>query len=262
MNLDPTREAASIDLTAEAASLAPALPVLPALRASALSTWRGRMKNEYSSSRVFEGLASQMERAGMAPELVAEVRGFAEEERRHGVMCGAVVEALGGCARTSWRDEGAFPEHLDARSPLEAVLRNLISVCCLSETVAVALIGAERMEMPEGELRELLTRIYADEVGHARFGWRVLEGLSADLDDEIRGRLGLYLRVAFAHLEEHELAHLPASVVAPEGGEALGLCSGADARALFFDTVTEVIVPGLARHGLPARRAWEERTRV
>jgi len=36
----------------------------------------------------------------------------------------------------------------------------------------------------------------------------------------------------------------------------LGLCSGADARRLFLDTVEQVIVPGLERQGIPARRAW------
>ena len=35
-----------------------------------------------------------------------------------------------------------------------------------------------------------------------------------------------------------------------------GLCSGSDARDLFFDTVTSVIVPGLEAHGIPAARAW------
>ena len=53
----------------------------------------------------------------------------------------------------------------------------MLSICCLSETVAVSLIGAERIEMPDGELRELLTKIYADEVrpDHCRAGatsWR------------------------------------------------------------------------------------------
>ncbi|HVH43455.1 MAG TPA: hypothetical protein VM925_13970 [Labilithrix sp.] len=65
--------------------------------------------------------------------------------------------------------------------------------------------------MPDGELKELLTRIYADEVGHSRFGWRTLGRLAPTLDDGTKQRLGDYLEVAFAHLVEHELAHLPVS---------------------------------------------------
>jgi len=134
----------------------------------------------------------------------------------------------------------------------------LSSVSCLSETVAVALIGAERFEMPEGALRDLLTRIWADEVGHARFGWRLL-ARAAPFDADARARLGAYLAVAFAALESHELAHLPDASRPPPEGAALGLCNGADARILFYETVTEVIVPSLERAGLPAARAWEAR---
>ena len=39
--------------------------------------------------------------------------------------------------------------------------------------VAVALIGAERMEMPDGELRDLLTGIWSDEVGHWKLAGRL-----------------------------------------------------------------------------------------
>ncbi len=55
---------------------------------------------------------------------------------------------------------------------------------------------------------------------------------------------------------EHELAHLPVASEPPPEGAALGLCSGKDARALFFDTIEQVIIPGLEAHGIPARRAW------
>ncbi len=246
----------TLDLRDPARALAPSIPALPHLREAAIATWRGRMINEHGSARVFVGLAAQLAAAGL-DDLVDEVLGFANEERRHGVLCGAVVEALGGEALAEIEDGDAFPEHDDALTPLEAALRNMLSVCCLSETVAVSLIGAERIEMPPGELRDLLTRIYADEVGHSRFGWRTLARVAPSLDRGTKERLGDYLEVAFDHLVEHELAHLPLASEPPPDGVAYGLCSGADARALFFDTVEQVIVPGLERHGIPARRAWE-----
>ncbi|MBI4955914.1 MAG: ferritin-like domain-containing protein [Myxococcales bacterium] len=247
-----------MDLRAEARRLAPELPALPQLRAMARETWRGRMVNEHSSAAVFEGLARQLGAAGLEPESVAACRAFADEERRHGVLCGAVVEALGGEARFEPRRDPAFPEHEDA-PPAEAALRNLLSISCLSETVAVALIGAERLEMPAGPLRALLTRIYADEVGHARFGWVLAPRLVAALDAAGRERTGAYLAVALAALERHELAHLNPHAAPPPEGAAYGLCNGRDARALFHATVCEVIVPGLERLGLPARAAWQER---
>jgi hypothetical protein len=245
-----------LDLRDAARRLRPEVPSLPHLQKAAIGTWRGRMINEHSSARVFDGLAEQFRAAGVSSEVVAEVRGFADEERRHGVLCGAVVEALGGEAYAEIAEGEEFPAHEDAGSPLEAAVRNMLSICCLSETVAVSLIGAERLEMPSGELRDLLTGIYADEVGHSRFGWRMLGTLAPQLDAATKERLGDYLEVAFASLVEHELAHLPEASQPPPEGAELGLCSGSDARRLFLDTVEHVIVPGLEHHGIPARRAW------
>jgi hypothetical protein len=248
---------ATLDLRDAARQFMPHVVDMPHLRESAIGTWTGRMINEHSSARVFEGLAKQFAEAGVH-DVVNEVRGFASEERRHGVLCGAVVEALGGQACAEIPDGDLYPEHADAKGgALEGALRNMLSICCLSETVAVSLIGAERIEMPEGELRELLTTIYADEVGHSRFGWRTLGRLAPTLDADLKDRLGDYLEVAFDHLVEHELGHLPESSQPPPEGVALGLCSGPDARKLFFDTVEHVIVPGLEVHGIPARRAWD-----
>ena len=236
---------AVLDLRDAACAAMPEIGDVPeAHRASAVLTWRARMINEYASSEVFEELGRQL-RSAIDPALGDECAVFAEEERRHGVLCGAVVEACGGEARAPIPSRPPFPRHPDA-PPRAAALRNLIHVSCMSETVAVSLIGAERLEMPDGPLRELLSRIYADEVGHARFGWRLLERIADDLDDAERTAVERYLPAAFEHLEAHELLHLPRRP-APEGGAALGLCSGLDARELLADTIEEVIRPGLAR---------------
>ncbi|MEQ9321278.1 MAG: hypothetical protein RIF41_19095, partial [Polyangiaceae bacterium] len=181
--------------------------------------------------------------------------------RQHGILCGAVVEAAGGEARATAVQVDPYPRHDDV-APIEAVLRNVISVCCLSETAAVALIGAERLRMEPGPLRDLMSRIYGDEVGHARFGWRLVAELVPTLAPDARERLSAYLAIAFAHLEAHELAHLPASYDPPEEGHALGLCRGRDARRLLYDAIDEVMIPGLERVGLSARRAFDLRHRA
>lgn len=250
----------TLDLREQARQKLPAVPNLPHLTEAAIGTWRGRMQNEYSSATVFEGLARQLEAANWDAADIEECKGFAAEERRHGVLCGSVVVALGGEALGVYTQQYEFPEHADAPTRLEAAARNMLSISCLSETVAVALIGAEREEMPEGELKELLTGIWADEVGHSRFGWRLMGRIVEKLDVAARARLNLYLRVAFAHLETHELSHLPMSSNPPPEGAALGLCSGPDARTLFFATIENAIIPGLAAIGLDAKTAWDTRT--
>ncbi len=257
------------DLRKDSRALMPEVPAVPHLEQAGIATWTGRMINEYSSAIVFEGLARQLEGAGMDDETVRACAEFANEERRHGVLCGAVVEALGGTAVFVAPVQDEFPEHGDV-SRAEAALRNVISISCMSETIAVSLIGAERLEMPEGALRELLTSIYADEVGHARFGWRLVPRLIELLERDAQAlgsdgwceRLAEYLAIAFDALETHELAHLNPHAAPPAEGACLGLCNGSDARSLFYSTVTDVIVPGLEQFGLPAADAWARRSEV
>ena len=158
---------------------------IPHLRQAAIDTWKARMVNEYGSANVFEGLYKQLQPLGVIPNDIDRLLDFAADERRHGVLCGSVVEALGGEARAPALPVIPFPEHPDADA-LEAGIRNLLSISCLSETVAVSLIGAERLEMPEGELRSLLTTIYADECAHANFGWRLLGELLQNGDSGLQ----------------------------------------------------------------------------
>ncbi len=124
----------------------------------------------------------------------------------------------------------------------------------------MSLIGAERLEMPDGPLRDVLTRIYADEVGHARFGWRIVNEEVPKLSADARGRLGLYLRVAFAHLERHELAHLPENVCPPPEGAALGLCSGPRRTRPLLRDARRGHRSAVEAAGLEAGRAYRTRS--
>lgn len=249
--------ASLLDLRADARDRRPAIVVPPALAPAVIATWRARMVNEHGSSHVFTQLADQLAALGWTDD-AAEAHSFAAEEREHGRLCGAVVEAAGGEALAHAAPPQALPPHADT-TPRAAALRNLVSICCLSETVAVALIGAERLLMPEGPLRELLAQILADEVGHARFGWRLLAREAATLRPDEHAALTRYLPVALAHLEAHELAHLPVAARWPDDAAHYGLCDGGDARSLFQDTIDQVILPGLEAHGLPAVSAWKAR---
>lgn len=227
-------------------------------REAAIGTWKGRMVNEHVSARVFAALLPQLMRAGISAARQAQVAEMIADELRHARMCAAVVTALGGEPVAPLPPLDDVPTHDDA-SPLEAVLRNVLSISCLSETVAVALIDEERL-VTTGAAADTAKRILADEVQHARFGWTLLEELQPRIDDELRARLGRYLQVAFAHLEAHELSHLPPKPAPSTEAEAVGVCDGRSARELFYACVTDVIVPGLEKQGLPAARAWRERT--
>lgn len=223
------------------------------LRLSAIPTWLGRMRNEHGSSRVFQAMSEHAHSLGYS-EFAQELATFAEEEIRHGVLCGAIATALGGTALTEALPQAQYPLHSDAKSSLESLLRNVVSVSCMSETVAVALIGAEleamKETMPDAPITLILEQIWADEIGHSRVGWRFLHVHAAQLEEESRLSLCAYVTHALNQLEEHELAHLPLNASPPPGGARYGLCSGAEARILLHATVEQVILPSLALAGL------------
>ncbi len=240
-----------LDLTRQAAATGFALPadlgLTDADREAAIATWHGRMVNEHISARVFAGLVPQMMAAEVDASATAEVARMIGEELRHGVQCASVVHALGGTAIAELPPLPPVPLHPEV-PPLEGFVRNILSVSCLSETVAVALIGRERLE--HGLV------ILADEVGHARFGWRMLDDQVPKLDAAARERLGDYLITAFVHFRDHELLHLPEVAPPSARAEAIGVCDGRSARRLFTDTVERIIVPGLEKRGLPGGAAW------
>ena len=253
---------ALLDLTAEARAVGLHPETWPELDpdtlAVARSTWRGRMVNEHISAQVFAGLVPQLMRAGVAAARQAAVAGMIAEEMHHARLCAAVLAGLGELPRAELPELAAMPRHEDC-SALEGLLRNVLSVSCLSETVAVALIQAERQEIEVPEIAEILRQILGDEVRHARFGWTLLEELGPDLDPALRERLGDYLAVAFAHLETHEIAHLAPGPSPSAAAAMYGVCDGNEARHVFYATVTDVIVPQLEAQGLPAARAWAQR---
>jgi hypothetical protein len=248
-----------LDLRREAARDPLLLPGIEALddeeRAQAVGNWRERMASEHVSARVFAALVPQLMRAGAARRQLVAVSAMIGQELEHALLCARVLAALGSEAVAPLPALAAVPEHLDA-PPLEALLRNVISISCCSETVAVALVATEREQAACPALRELLEQILADEVKHARFGWKLLEEVGPALDRDLRRRLGVYLEVVFAHQLEF---HAPFLAMPAASDRALGYGAphGPSNWQCFVETMTEVTVPGLQRVGLPARAAWD-----
>ncbi len=224
-------------------------------RAAAVASWKERMVSEYVSARVFAALVPQAMAAGIDYADVSRLSAMVAQEIDHAELCARVLRTLGANPQVLLPDDlPAVPLHDDAE-PLEALVRNVISVSCCSETVAVALVGAERELAATPQLAGLLSQILADEVGHARFGWRLLADLAPRLDARLRVRLSAYLVAAF----RHQLAfHAPFLTLPPttESALAIGAPDGASSFRIFVQTMETVTVPGLERLGLEATRAW------
>jgi hypothetical protein len=230
----------------------------PAEQSAALGTWRGRMVNEHRSAQVWAALLPQAMRAALPAAILRGLPAAASDELRHAEQCASVVAALGGMPLSPLAPFEDLPAHEDV-GPQEAFLRNILSVGCLSETIAVALIRAEHAEAEGGPLAGLLAQILADEVAHARLGWTCLGTLVPRLDAASKARTQAYLAVALAHQIAHELPLLPLRATPPSRNlRTAGVCEGGEARALFFATIEEAILPRLAEAGFDAQTAWSE----
>jgi hypothetical protein len=225
--------------------------------ASARNNWTLRMASEHASARVFGALLAQMMRAGLPASEIHRVAQMAQQELDHGVLCARVLRALGAHAIAELPELEEVPDHGEV-SPLEAVLRNVISIGCCSETVAVALVATEREQAGPPALREVLDRILRDEVRHARFGWRLMT--TTALDRGLKDGLSEYLHDVFAHQIRFHAPFLEMPCAA-EAGLAIGAPHGRSNWAVFLATMNEIVVPGLERCGLGARSAWDEVSR-
>jgi hypothetical protein len=218
----------------------------------AAASWRARMVSEYVSSRVFATLSSQALAAGLSHRVVEELARMCGEEIDHARRCARVVAAFDETPVAPLPKLPPVPLHEDA-APLEALLRNVVSVSCCSETTAVALVGAEHALAGTEDLKKELERILADEVGHARIGWRMLD--DAPIDDALRARLGAWLATCFAHQIDHHRGSLAMPAVSA-AALAVGAPDGPANFELFVATMESVTVPGLEARGFAAERAW------
>lgn len=225
-------------------------------RAAVGASWKERMVSEYVSARVFAALVPQAMAAKVAYADVSRLSEMIAQEIEHAELCARVLRTLEDEPYAALPgDLQAVPHHADAE-PLEALVRNVISVSCCSETVAVALVGTERELAATPELETLLTQILSDEVGHARFGWRLIEDLSPRFNSALRARLSGYLVGVFRHQLSIHTPFLTLPTVS-DRAMSVGAPDGASSFRIFIETMTRVTIPGLDRLGIEATRAWD-----
>jgi hypothetical protein len=228
----------------------------PEEREQVIQSWRSRMVSEHASARVFAALVPQLMRAGAARSHIAQVSAMVGQELEHGLLCARVLAGFGEEAAAPMRDLPDVPLHEDA-TPLEAVLRNVISISCASETVAVALVADEHEIAGSPDLARVLRTILADEVKHSRFGWRLLKDAAPELGADERERLDAYLVDMFEHQIDFHAGFLRMPN-ASERAAAVGAPRGEAGFRTFVDVIEQVTVPGLERHGFAARAAWSQ----
>ncbi len=228
----------------------------------ARDNWRHRMRQEHHSSAVFAGMLPQMIAANASADLKMCALRSSLDELRHAVLCGQVVRYLGGDPSV---EAPLLPAPIADHPGIawhEKVVRNLLFVGCISETIAVAVLSDERDHARDPHIEDVLRQLAGDESLHARIGWIHLRAAWPTLDDEARARTNEYLAVALAYYERSVLdatrdAHVDDEVLAQ--ARALGFAHGPACREIIYAAIDAVVVPQLDAIGLDGTGAWKNR---
>lgn len=214
----------------------------------AARVWEDRRRVELEAAARFERLARELARHGAAAPVVALTEQASADEHRHAEQCAALVHHFGGetLAAPAIDLRPAAPRGL---SPKEQLLYEVVALCCVTETLSVALLGALSERATDPFARQTMHAILKDEVDHARIGWAHLADARArGARDVVGPHLPAILRATveeelFVPGQEHPLQ-------AELGG--LGSLSRAERLRLFEETMRAVTFPGLSRFGIDA----------
>jgi hypothetical protein len=218
------------------------------------ATWAFRTRAEIEATARFARIATELPDVG-ATEFV--LRGVAEasaDELRHRDLCARLA--------AQWGEPNVLnhepPRSRIGRSemdPRDRLLWELVAVCCVSETMNVALMTRCLEVAKDGSIRATLHELLKDEVRHARLGWAHLAAeRSAGRGQFLADVLPLLLE---ASIEPGFLEGEPPAAWT----DALydyGELPWAELLGIFRDTLNLVVFPGLDAFGIDTSkgRAW------
>ena len=228
----------------------------------AAKNWRLRMAHEHRSAQTFTNLLPHLVTAGATMEFKTVVVRSALDELRHAALCGEVVAMLGHDPTAEVDLTPEAPTFHPDLPPLEAAIRNLGFVGCISETVAVGMLTEERDKAVEPFVKRVITQLLADETLHARVGWAFLREQWPTLDADARERTTDYMARALGYYEQCVIGATLPGVFSDEviaDAIALGFSEPRNALELACETIENVVVPELEEIGLRVRKRWDSR---
>lgn len=214
------------------------------------ATFADRVKGEREARTRFARLGVELGEIGAERQVIDMALRSAEDEHRHARQFAAWAADLGRV--TDPEAPFAAPMVGDGSlSQRERVLREVVALSCLAETVATAVLGAALDTVTVPMVKDGLHSILRDEVQHSKLGWAHLaverkRGFGADLGNVLPSLLEA--GVPTARVDDGVWP------LAPE----LGLLPKEQLFALLDDVLQLVVLPGFERHDIdtgPAH-AW------
>ena len=226
------------------------------IRARVASTWAFRTRAEIEAAARFARIATELSEVGATPVVIRGAEGASADEQRHRDLCAKLA--------AQWGEPNALshvpPRERIGRSEMDQrdrLLWELVAVCCISETMNVALMTRCLEVVKDDEIRSTLHELLKDEVRHARLGW-------AHLAAERAAGRGQFLGDVLPLLLEAsvEPGFLEGTLATP-WTDALyhyGELPWAELVQIYRDTLHLVVFPGLDAAGIETSkgRAWLE----
>ena len=138
----------------------------------AAEVWAARAHAEAQSAARFNQLARDQKATG-APQVQEELAEKAEvEETEHVDLCLRLVNHFGH--KTHRPEIPTIPSGVGGLEPKDALLLQMVGMCCINETVSAAIRGEMLRQAEPGRVHNTIQTILKDEVGHSRLGWAYL----------------------------------------------------------------------------------------
>jgi hypothetical protein len=216
------------------------------VRAELAATWLGRVATERRVADAFQVIHDALVALGAAPELVTLARRAIDDEYRHTELSRVVASAYAGRQLEE-------PPRLELRVPsLDGApeeLRHVLHVfghCAVNETTASAFLEVCVRYATGSLARSACRELLSDEIDHARLGWGFLESVPRRLLMQMGPWLLPIVRANVRVWRETRRGHADDEVLAGHGAPP---SDALDSSLLV--AVKDLIVPGLARLGLP-----------
>jgi hypothetical protein len=227
--------------------------------------WRARIAAEYGSAAITQHLVLWLIQIGASPDVIAAGLRIVEDELEHSRLSHAVYADAGG-SEPPQIDRGNLELARRGASLEMDVVRTVVRVFCLGETVAVPLFSHLRSACTVPSARAALDRVLKDEVRHRDFGWMTLDWLlTTGLASSIPAFLDAELPGMFAELERSYGTGNPAHEDDAAAGltdaeRAWGLAPPREYADILHRTFTRDYQPRFAARGIDATPAWAART--
>ncbi len=218
--------------------------------------WASRAVAEYRSMVVFGELIARFPAMGLPLEVTSAASRLLTDEARHTELCARVADALGGHAgaeldaRDLSLNRDDLPAHL-------FVARWVSSMFCVGETASVGILQVLLDHTRDPCIEAVLRILLRDEILHDRFGWALARLVLPRLSDDEQEWLAADLAQTFAY---YDRSHGASSEDDGDLPHHLGLAPASARSAAFRRKIDEVILPSLAKLGVPAYEAWLLRT--